>query len=561
MNLLTFLWNNSRRLVLVAVVTSIVCGLATAGLVACIHAALNQAGSIPAQIGWGFLGLCALSLLSGIVAQIILVQISQGAIYDLRMRLSRQILATPLRDLERIGPHKLLSSLTDDILALSYGLLAVPIISVQVMIALGCLVYLGYLSLTLLGVILGFLAVAMVSYWIPSSVAIKRLELAREQQDHMFKHFRALTEGSKELKINAGRRWAFFHDVFRPTADQYRAQNVVGFSIYAAAANWGYLSFFLMIGVVIFVLPNYMAMDTAMLTGATLILLYLRSPLELIFSMVPELARSQIALEKVKKLGINLSVAEQDGLDRMDHASAGDGHRLELRDVTYSFDREESHHFQLGPLNASFEQGEIVMIIGGNGSGKSTLVKLIAGLYAPDDGCVRWDGLDIAEGDRDGYRQNFAAVFSDFYLFETLLGMPVEGLDERAKEYLQRLQLDHKVKITEGAFSTLNLSQGQRKRLALLTAFLEDRPFYVFDEWAADQDPYFKEIFYTQILPELKAKGKGIICITHDEKYFHLSDRLIKLDCGKIEDVEDHTDIQFKDQGVTTHDASESVSS
>ncbi|MCA9402761.1 MAG: cyclic peptide export ABC transporter [Candidatus Omnitrophica bacterium] len=561
MNLLKFLWNNSRKLVVVAIVTSIVCGLATAGLVACIHAALKNAASVPGRIAWGFTGLCALSLLSGIVAQVILVHISQGAIYDLRMRLSRQILSTRLRDLERIGPHKLLSSLTDDIMALSYGLLAVPIISVQVMIAVGCLVYLGYISLPLLGVIIGFLAAAMVSYWIPSSVAIKRLEKAREQQDFMFKHFRALTEGAKELKINSGRRHAFFHDVFHPTAETYRRQNVIGFSIYAAAANWGYLSFFLMIGVVIFVLPAFLKMDADLLTGATLILLYLRSPLELIFSMVPELARSQIALKKVEKLGIDLSAPDDRTLDKDAHTDTASGHRLELRGVSYSFDHEESHHFQLGPLNALFRQGETVMIIGGNGSGKSTLVKLLTGLYAPDGGEVLWDGCAVNDTNRDDFRQNFAAVFSDFFLFETLLGMPVEGLDARAKEHLRRLQLEHKVRIEGGRFSTLNLSQGQRKRLALLTAFLEDRPFYVFDEWAADQDPYFKGIFYTQILPALKEKGKGVICITHDEKYFHLSDRLIKLDCGKIEDVREAVDIRFNEEGVMIHDTRKSVSS
>ncbi|MBZ0166255.1 MAG: cyclic peptide export ABC transporter, partial [Candidatus Omnitrophica bacterium] len=399
-----------------------------------------------------------------------------------------------------------------------------------------------------------FLALAMISYWLPSSVAIRRLEKAREHQDFMFKHFRALTEGSKELKINAGRRHDFFNDVFRPTADSYREQNVVGFSIYAAAANWGYLSFFLMIGAVIFVLPNFLNMSRDMLTGATLILLYLRSPLELIFSMVPELARSQIALNKVKKLGINLTGAEQDGLNQTAHAVKGEGHRLELRKAAYCFDREENHGFQLGPLDVTFEQGEIVLIIGGNGSGKSTLVKLITGLYAPDGGDIFWDGLTVDESNRDAYRQNFAAVFSDFFLFETLLGMPVEGLDAKAKEYLIRLQLDHKVKIEGGEFSTLNLSQGQRKRLALLTAFLEDRPFYVFDEWAADQDPYFKEIFYTQILPELKSKGKGIICITHDEKYFHVADRLIKLDYGKVEAGATLNEIRFNTQGDIVHD-------
>jgi putative ATP-binding cassette transporter len=88
--------------------------------------------------------------------------------------------------------------------------------------------------------------------------------------------------------------------------------------------------------------------------------------------------------------------------------------------------------------------------------------------------------------------------------------------------------------VREGAFSTLALSQGQRKRLALLTAYLEDRPIYLFDEWAADQDPQFKEIFYHHLLPELRARNKTVLVITHDDRYYDVADRLIKLDYGKL---------------------------
>jgi putative ATP-binding cassette transporter len=126
-------------------------------------------------------------------------------------------------------------------------------------------------------------------------------------------------------------------------------------------------------------------------------------------------------------------------------------------------------------------------------------------------------------------------VFSDFYLFDTLLGLQTPELDRRAREYLTKLQLDHKAKVKDGALSTTDLSQGQRKRLALLTAYLEDRPIYLFDEWAADQDPLFKDVFYLQLLPELQAKGKTVLVISHDDRYYHLGDRIIKLDYGKVE--------------------------
>jgi putative ATP-binding cassette transporter len=113
--------------------------------------------------------------------------------------------------------------------------------------------------------------------------------------------------------------------------------------------------------------------------------------------------------------------------------------------------------------------------------------------------------------------------------------LDTHGLEEKARVYLKRLLLDSKVKIREGELSTTALSQGQRKRLALLTAYLEDRPIYVFDEWAADQDPSYKEIFYLALLPELKKRNKLVVVITHDDSYFHVADRLIKLNNGQVE--------------------------
>jgi len=201
----------------------------------------------------------------------------------------------------------------------------------------------------------------------------------------------------------------------------------------------------------------------------------------------------------------------------------------------HSYHREQDDsHFVLGPIDLSFHRGELVFLVGGNGSGKSTLAKMIAGLYPPEAGEIRLDGQLISDKSRDEYRQLFSAVFSDFYLFDDLLGLHHADLDGQAEEYLTQLHLNHKVKVKNGTLSTTAVSQGQRKRLALLTAYLEDRPFYLFDEWAADQDPVFKDVFYTQLLPELKARGKTILVISHDDRYFDAADRLIKLDYGKI---------------------------
>jgi putative pyoverdin transport system ATP-binding/permease protein len=203
--------------------------------------------------------------------------------------------------------------------------------------------------------------------------------------------------------------------------------------------------------------------------------------------------------------------------------------------VTHRYYREEEEgSFHLGPIELSFTPGELVFLIGGNGSGKTTLALLLLGLYAPESGTIRLDGVPIDEINRENYRQLFSAVFSDYHLFDTLFGLNRTGLDVQAREYLDRLQLRGKVQIKDGEFSTQSLSQGQRKRLALLTAYLEDRPFYVFDEWAADQDPVFRRVFYEELLPDLKARGKTALVITHDDQYFSIADRCLRMDLGKI---------------------------
>ena len=193
--------------------------------------------------------------------------------------------------------------------------------------------------------------------------------------------------------------------------------------------------------------------------------------------------------------------------------------------------------FLLGPLDLRIDPGEPLFVTGGNGSGKTTLALLLLGLYSPDDGELRLDGEIVNDFNRDHYRQHFAAVFADAFVFDAILcGFDATNLN-RTEALLDRLKLRGKVQIKAGRLSTTDLSRGQRKRLALLSAYLEDRPFYLFDEWAAEQDPSFREIFYKELLPQLKAHGKTVIVITHDDRYYHLADRRIHLDVGQLEEI------------------------
>jgi putative ATP-binding cassette transporter len=360
------------------------------------------------------------------------------------------------------------------------------------------------------------------------------LNLAREDQGELFGHFRTLTEGIKELKSYYHKRQDFLKDDLQPTAAQLRHHNIQGLSLFSLTDTSGKLIFFIAIALVLFILPQWITLSPLTLSSYVLIFTYIVGPLDNLVSKLPILSKADVSLQKLKALG--LSLATHGEASTIPPPVANDWQVLELKEVTHIYQKDSDDiPFTLGPINLSFHPGELVFLIGGNGSGKSTLAKIITGLYSPTSGEICLNNKPIDNSNREWYRQHFSVIFADFYLFKRLLGMDYGSLESQAMEYLKALQLEHKLTIDQGSFSTISLSQGQRKRLALLTAYLEDRPIYLFDEWAADQDPSFRELFYTKILPQLKARQKLVLVISHDDHYFHLGDRRIKLDSGQIE--------------------------
>lgn len=527
----------ARAIFSLVLLSGALAGVANTALIAIINASWGGAGRADASLVLWFAALCVLLPVSRLVSQVLLMRLTTGAMYEMRMQLCRKILRAPLRLLEELGPHRLLATLTDDVPSISGVLGSLPILCMHLAIVLSCLAYLYYLSPIAFAGVLFFLVLGVVTYQLPLLKAVNYIRRSRERGDDLFKGLRALTEGTKELKLHRERREAFLSDHLSSVIKDLQHNSIRGNTIYMAAASWGHILFFVLIGLIIFALPGYQATDFKVLSGYTLTLIYMMTPLEVILNTLPSLGRAHAAVRKVESLGLSLSEqsAEADSAGGVARR-AESWESIELVGVTQEYGREGiEDSFTLGPVDLSLRPGELVFLVGGNGSGKTTLAKVVVGLYTPQGGEIRLDGQPVTDRDRDEYRQLFSVVFSDFYLFESLLGLDAASLDTRARAYLSKLQLEQKVSVKDGALSTVDLSQGQRKRLALLTAYLEDRLVYVFDEWAADQDPLFKEVFYFQLLPELKAKGKTVIVITHDDRYFHLADRIVKLDYGKIE--------------------------
>ena len=536
MKLLSFLVKYAPGSVVLAVVFGVISGASNAAMLALFNAVLRGGGISRTTLIWSFVALCVFLPLTRYASEMLLTRLAQDALFSLRMRLCRQILAAPLRHLEELGAHRLLTTLADDVPVITGTLVVFPLLCINISVAIGGLVYLGLLSWVMLLGVLGFMVLGIITYQLPIIRAMRALGRAREEADNLYGHFTSLTLGTKELKLHRSRREAFITKELQETAASLRRYNLAGMSVYTAAASWGQSLVFVVIGLVLFVLPTIEQTDTLALTGYTITLLYLMTPLQVIMNTIPTLGRASIALQKVEQIGLELAAkgSEDDGSAVAE--ALPEFRSLELRGVTHVYRREgEKENFVMGPIDLTLRAGELVFLVGGNGSGKTTLAKLLIGLYVPEEGEVRLDGRLVTDENREQFRQYFAVVFSDFHLFESLLGLEGPELDERAREYIGQLKLTHKIEVKDGALSTLDLSQGQRKRLALLTAYLEDRPVYLFDEWAADQDPLFKEVFYYQLLPELKAKGKTIVVISHDDHYYHVADRIVKLEYGKVE--------------------------
>ncbi len=535
MKLLLFLLGSSRKMVFLITLAGLLGGVFSTALIALINRALSAAEPMSSAFIAGFAAIVVARPLINASAQLLIVRFSQQVIAELRINLSRRILMAPLRHLESAGAANLMGVLIHDVQAITNGLVNLPGVAVNVAIVLGCAGYLAWLSLDAFVALLGVIALGVLGYRLLTAHAYRVFKHVRDDEAKLFEHFRALTEGTKELKLHRERREGLFDENLQPTVDSARRYGVTASGSYVLANNLVQLLFYVLIGLALFAFPRFQDVAPHVVTGYVIGLLYLIRPLEVVMDTLPHFARTMAALHKTEELNLSLASVQGDTSARMPACPPGAADRVELADVNYTYRSENSQHdFTLGPIHLSFEPGELVFVTGGNGSGKSTLAKLVTGLYPPDSGEIRVNGTRVTEATRDDYRQRFAAVFSDFYLFDSLLGARGSDLDARALAYLKQLELDDKVDIRDGVFSTTRLSQGQRKRLALLTAYLEDRPFYLFDEWAADQDPEFREVFYSTLLPELKSRNKTVVVISHDDRYYHVADRVVRLDYGQL---------------------------
>ncbi|MHC3490103.1 multidrug ABC transporter permease/ATP-binding protein [Pectobacterium brasiliense] len=530
MELLRIVYQQYRWPFLAVILLSLLSAALGIGLIAFINLQLietvNQSLSVLPQ----FLGLLLLLMGVTLVSQLALTTLGHHFVYRLRGQFIKRILDTNIARIEQIGSAQLLASLSSDIRNITIAFVRLPELIQGIVLTIGSAAYLAWLSPRMLVVTSVWIAITLWGGFMLVSRVYSHLTQVREAEDRLQKDYETVINGRKELTLNRERAQKLYEEVYQANAQDYRQNVIRADTFHLSAVNWSNIMMLGVIGAVFFMANNLGWADTNVAATYSLTLLFLRTPMLQAVGALPTLLSAQVAFNKLKRFDL------ADYQEAFSAAVApADWHTLELRDVVFRYD---DSGFEVGPINLVIKRGELVFLIGGNGSGKSTLAMLLTGLYTPVSGSLLLDNRPVTAETREDYQKLFSAIFTDFHLFGQMMGPHGTEPDTALVDsWLDRLNMRHKLTLENHQVMNLQLSQGQRKRVALLLAVAEQRDILLLDEWAADQDPQFRRVFYLELLPQLRALGKTIVAISHDDHYFEHADRLLEMHQGTLSEL------------------------
>jgi putative ATP-binding cassette transporter len=518
---------------------SMVSGIATASLLATINAAAEMVSNSESYTQF-FLIYLVLFAIFGYAQNYALTKTTIGiehAIRNMRMRVANKIRLSELRFIEEVGRSDIYVRLTQDSNLLSESAPILVMASQSLIITVFSMLYIAWLSLMALFFTIIALGTGILTYLSINQKISAELRLAAAREAEFFDMLDHLLSGFKEIKLNHRKS----HDLFErieaiSNETEWLKVNVGSQTTITITIAQG--SFYLILALIVFIVPQFNPTFTDTILKLTSAVLFIMGPISTLVTTLSVLTRTQVAVTNIYNLEAKLDAAISD--ISLDHPFeiTPQFNQIELEEITFCYKDEHNNDlFSIGPINVTIRRGELLFIVGGNGSGKSTFLKLLVRLYFPTTGRLYWDDEVIDQTNYKNYRELFAIIFGDFHLFDRLYGL--SAIDKSHLHSLLRLMaLEKKTKYLDGRFTNLELSTGQKKRLAMIAALLEDKPIYIFDEWAADQDPTFRKYFYEVLLQDLKAQGKTIIAVTHDDKYFDTADRVLKMEYGKLTNYE-----------------------
>ncbi|POF30624.1 cyclic peptide export ABC transporter [Roseibium marinum] len=457
----------------------------------------------------------------------------EDAIHAVRCDIIQLLRDLNLADRDRIGDAELYDVVTQASDTISQNSQYIAIAFRSAILVVAILAYIFVTSKTTFVMLTFAIGLAGFVYMRRGQRVMQSHMSVAQDDQRMFDRITDQLDGWKEVRMLRPRRIeladAFNASVDRAAEGRITVQNA-SFDLYI----FGQLALFILLGVVVFVVPSYTDISTGNLAKTATAVLFIIGPIGIIIQAVAVLGSAEASAARILNLENRLEEfsSATDSRKPVNPKAFAGFSRISLEAAEYEYTAESGvEPFHLGPVALHVDRGEILFISGGNGSGKSTLMRILTGLYAPSAGQLTVDGRTIGAVNRRDYRALIASVLSNYHLFPELFGLRDVSKDA-VMEQLRYFELDDVVGMENNRFVTLDLSTGQKKRLALVVALLEDRPVLVLDEWAADQDPQFRKKFYRELLPRLKAQGKTIIAVTHDDAYFDLADRRVHLSEG-----------------------------
>ncbi|BBN81585.1 pyoverdine biosynthesis protein PvdE [Pseudoalteromonas sp. A25] len=461
----------------------------------------------------------------------------EKAISGLRVELFECVRYTELSTLEKIGKERIFNTLSKELQTISQSAQLFVIIGQSITLVFFTSLYIAYHSFVAFLVISVLIMLGASIHRLRANEIQKNMKLSFESENMLIQRLSDLLDGFKEVKLSNPRADDLEKEF---VSDSTRARNAKTKTqtLFATDFVLSQITFFAATGAMVFIVPLLSNIYTDVVIKVTTASLFLIGPITSIVGGIPIYTTATEAANNVLELESELKLATQKARKSNDSTpkEVYEFKEIKLEGAYYQHNRPAGERpFFVGPVDLTIKPGQITFVTGGNGSGKTTFIRMLTGLYELQAGQILLDGQSVTNNELDAYRSLFTAVFSDFHLFKQLYGIRV-GSAQEIDDWLVFLEMNNKVSVENSEFSTVALSSGQRKRLALLSTILENRPIYIFDEWAADQDPIFRRKFYEQVLPKLKERGNTVIAITHDDAYFHLADVHLKMVEGQLMD-------------------------
>ncbi|MBF0439413.1 MAG: cyclic peptide export ABC transporter [Magnetococcales bacterium] len=517
--------------------SAVIAGAASAVLLAVINAGAEKAANqeVKDQLFWLFIAAFLLFFITKKYALSATSIAVEASVRKVRLRIADKIRKSDLGFVEKMGRSSMFTRLTQDANLISQSAIVIINASQSAIVLVTTLLYVAWLSPVGFFIILVALSIGTGIYLSNNKKNSEAYEVVNNKEAEFFDALNHLLSGFKEIKVNQKKSDSLFDHIERISLDTERLKVTSGLR-FIVDFMFSQVSFYLLLAVVVFILPQLESTHYTIVIKLTAATLFIIGPVNLLVGAIPIFTLADVAVSNLYKLEKELDAQDinnQPFNQRLANKIAA-FNEIRFDNVFFSYEtKDQGVEFSVGPLDFVIKRGNILFLTGGNGSGKSTVLKIITGLYYPTSGRILVDGVPVNRTSYAEFRHLFSLIFSDFHLFDRLYGL--EGVDEDTlDELLQLMQLEQKTSYQNGRFTDLNLSTGQKKRLAFIAATLEDKPVSVFDEWAADQDATFRAFFYEKILPDMRAKGKTLICVTHDDRYFNHCDHLIKMEMGKV---------------------------